>query len=141
MARFGKIDPASFSSSNMPKPIQFFSFEGVTKHYGSIVAVDDVSCVFEGGKTHVLLGSSGCGKTTLLRLILGLIPPDKGWVHVDDRAMSSLTRDELVAQMGYVVLSVDNRGTPGPRGRAWRKSIYRKIGIIAAQDQAAAAEE
>ena len=103
MTRFAKIDPASFSSSNMPKPIQFISFEGVTKHYGSIVAVDDVSCVFEGGKTHVLLGSSGCGKTTLLRLILGLIPPDKGWVHVDDRAMSSLTRDELVAQMGYVV--------------------------------------
>jgi len=79
------------------------SFEGVTKRYNSIVAVDDISCVFEGGKTHVLLGSSGCGKTTLLRLILGLIPPDKGWVRIDDRAMSSLTKDELVAEMGYVV--------------------------------------
>ena len=79
------------------------SFEGVTKRYDAIVAVDDISCVFEGGKTHVLLGSSGCGKTTLLRLILGLIPPDKGWVRIDDRAMSSLTKDELVAEMGYVV--------------------------------------
>ena len=79
------------------------SFDGVTKRYNSIVAVDDISCVFEGGKTHVLLGSSGCGKTTLLRLILGLIPPDKGWVRIDDRAMSSLTKDELVAEMGYVV--------------------------------------
>ena len=76
------------------------SFENVSKHYDSIVAVDDVSCVFEGGKTHVLLGSSGCGKTTLLRLILGLIAPDQGWVRVDGRAMSSLTRDELVAEMG-----------------------------------------
>lgn len=44
----------------------------------------------------------------------------------------------MLARMGYVVLSIDNRGTPGPRGRAWRKSIYGKIGIIAAQDQAAA---
>ncbi len=44
----------------------------------------------------------------------------------------------MLAQMGYVVLSVDNRGTPGPRGRAWRKSVYEKIGIIAPKDQAAA---
>ncbi|MFT5688310.1 MAG: dipeptidyl-peptidase-4 [Planctomycetota bacterium] len=44
----------------------------------------------------------------------------------------------LLAQKGYVVLSIDNRGTPGPRGTAWRKSIYGKIGIIAPQDQAAA---
>jgi dipeptidyl-peptidase-4 len=33
---------------------------------------------------------------------------------------------------------MDNRGTPSPRGRAWRKSIYRQIGILASQDQAAA---
>lgn len=45
----------------------------------------------------------------------------------------------MLAQQGYVVISVDNRGTPGPRGRAWRKSIYEKIGIIASLDQAAAA--
>ncbi|MFT4542701.1 MAG: dipeptidyl-peptidase-4 [Planctomycetota bacterium] len=44
----------------------------------------------------------------------------------------------MLTQKGYVVLSIDNRGTPGPRGRAWRKSVYRKIGILAAQDQAAA---
>ena len=79
------------------------SFEGVTKRYGSVIAVDDVSREFARGQTHVLLGSSGCGKTTLLRLVLGLIPPDAGWVRVDGRAMSSMTRDELVAGMGYVV--------------------------------------
>jgi len=43
-----------------------------------------------------------------------------------------------LAQRGYVVLSIDNRGTPGPRGRAFRKSVYRKIGIVAPKDQAAA---
>ena len=42
----------------------------------------------------------------------------------------------MLAQQGYIVMSVDNRGTPAPRGRAWRKSIYRKIGIISSQDQA-----
>ena len=46
----------------------------------------------------------------------------------------------MLAQKGYVVASVDNRGTPQPRGRTWRKSIYRQIGILASQDQAAAAK-
>jgi dipeptidyl-peptidase 4 len=44
----------------------------------------------------------------------------------------------MLAQRGYVVMSFDNRGTKAPRGRAWRKSIYHKIGILPPQDQAAA---
>jgi dipeptidyl-peptidase-4 len=46
---------------------------------------------------------------------------------------------QYLAQQGYVVVSIDNRGTRTPRGRDWRKSIYRQIGILAAKDQAAAA--
>jgi len=42
----------------------------------------------------------------------------------------------MLAQQGYVVMSVDNRGTPAPRGRAWRKSIYRQMGIRNSLDQA-----
>jgi dipeptidyl-peptidase-4 len=45
----------------------------------------------------------------------------------------------MLAQQGYLVMSVDNRGTPAPLGRAWRKCIYRQIGILASADQAAAA--
>tara|TARA_R110002073_G_scaffold43606_1_gene121556 strand:+ start:11346 stop:13646 length:2301 start_codon:yes stop_codon:yes gene_type:complete len=44
----------------------------------------------------------------------------------------------MLAQQGYVVVSVDNRGTRSPRGREWRKCIYRKIGVIAPEEQAAA---
>jgi len=44
----------------------------------------------------------------------------------------------MLAQQGYIVASFDNRGTPAPRGRAWRKSVYRQIGILASADQAAA---
>jgi len=44
----------------------------------------------------------------------------------------------LLAQHGYLVMSIDNRGTNAPRGRAWRKSIYRQVGILAPQDQATA---
>ena len=48
---------------------------------------------------------------------------------------------QYLAQQGYVVASIDNRGTRTPRGRAWRKSIYGQIGILAAHDQAAAAKQ
>jgi dipeptidyl-peptidase-4 len=44
----------------------------------------------------------------------------------------------LLAQKGYLVMSVDNRGTPAPRGRDWRKIIYRQVGILAPKEQAAA---
>jgi dipeptidyl-peptidase-4 len=44
----------------------------------------------------------------------------------------------MLTQQGYLVVSVDNRGTPAPRGRAWRKCIYRQIGILASAEQAAA---
>ena len=47
----------------------------------------------------------------------------------------------MLAQQGYIVASIENRGTIVPRGRAWRKVVYRKIGQLAPQDQAAATRE
>ena len=49
--------------------------------------------------------------------------------------------DEYMAQQGYIVMSVDNRGTKTPRGKDWRNSIYGQIGILASMDQAAAAKK
>lgn len=47
----------------------------------------------------------------------------------------------MLAQQGYVVMSIDNRGTTAPRGNVWRKSIYRQVGILASKDQAAAVRQ
>ncbi len=47
----------------------------------------------------------------------------------------------MLAQQGYVVVSIDNRGVNGPRGREWRKIIYRQIGILAPKDQAKAVKK
>ena len=44
----------------------------------------------------------------------------------------------MLTQQGYIVASVDNRGTPAPRGRNWRKSVYKKLGILDSEDQAKA---
>jgi len=53
---------------------------------------------------------------------------------------NSLYSGELLND-GYIYVSIDNRGTPSPKGRAWRKAIYRKIGEINIDDQAMAAKE
>jgi len=46
-----------------------------------------------------------------------------------------------MAKDGYIYISLDNRGTPAPKGREWRKSIYKNIGIVNIQDQAMGAKE
>jgi len=46
-----------------------------------------------------------------------------------------------MAEDGYIYISLDNRGTPAPKGREWRKSIYKKIGVVNIRDQAMAAKE
>ncbi len=75
----------------------------VTKRFGATVALDSVSLDVPPGATHVLLGSSGSGKSTVLRLILGLAAPDAGTVAVDGVVVDAGSRDRLVARMGYVV--------------------------------------
>ncbi|MBL8582645.1 MAG: ABC transporter ATP-binding protein [Rhizobiaceae bacterium] len=55
---------------------------GVSKRYGSVAALDDVSLEFADGEFFGLLGPSGSGKTTLLRSIAGFVEPDRGSIHV-----------------------------------------------------------
>jgi iron(III) transport system ATP-binding protein len=51
---------------------------GLTKHYGNLAVVDNVSLRIEHGLLVCLLGPSGCGKTTTLRLIAGFVEPSAG---------------------------------------------------------------
>lgn len=64
------------------------SFDRVTHRYGDIVAVRDLSLEIEPGEIVCLLGRSGCGKTTLLRLAAGVEEPAQGRILINDRAVS-----------------------------------------------------
>jgi putrescine transport system ATP-binding protein len=64
--------------------------EGVTKRFGVITAVDNVDLAIERGELFALLGSSGCGKTTLLRLLAGFETPDAGRLVIDGQDMTGV---------------------------------------------------
>jgi ABC-type Fe3+/spermidine/putrescine transport system ATPase subunit len=64
--------------------------EGLTKRFGAITAVDNVDLIIERGELFALLGSSGCGKTTLLRLLAGFEMPDAGRLIIDGQDMTGV---------------------------------------------------
>jgi iron(III) transport system ATP-binding protein len=64
----------------------------LTKRYGALAVVDDISLTIEHGRLVCLLGPSGCGKTTTLRLIAGFAEPSAGEIRVGERVVSSPSR-------------------------------------------------
>ena len=74
--------------------------ENVTKKFGKLVAVNDVSLEIHEKEYFALLGPSGCGKTTLLRLVAGLIKPDKGKIYIGDRLVNDVPPEDR--DIGFV---------------------------------------
>lgn len=75
----------------------------VTKLYGDHKAVDNVSLSVREAETLVLLGTSGCGKTTTLRMINRLITPDTGTIEVNGELINNTPAEQLRRSMGYVM--------------------------------------
>lgn len=68
----------------------FLVFESVTKRFGSLTAVDNVTLSIQKGEFFSLLGPSGCGKTTLLRMLGGFETPDSGRIYLDGSDITDL---------------------------------------------------
>lgn len=92
-------------------------------------AVDDVTLTIPAGEVCVLIGSSGCGKTTLMRMINRLIPVSSGDIRIDGKSVMDMDVIELRRSIGYVIQQIglfphmtvrDNIGTV-PRLLGWSK--------------------
>jgi osmoprotectant transport system ATP-binding protein len=77
--------------------------EAVSKHFGATEALHDVSLTVERGQSAVLIGESGSGKSTVMRLITGLLAPDSGKLRFDSTEITPASLPALRLRIGYVI--------------------------------------
>ena len=75
--------------------------ENLVKKFNSINAVNDISFEIEKNSTLGLLGPNGCGKTTSIGMMLGLITPTSGKIYIDDKCLEPKNRIELLSFMNF----------------------------------------
>jgi ABC-2 type transport system ATP-binding protein len=73
---------SSPQATNQTEIIPAIAVEGLTKRFGAVTAVDEIGFVVPRGVTSALLGGNGAGKTTTLSMLLGLLLPDAGTIHI-----------------------------------------------------------
>lgn len=83
--------------------MEMIRLEHVTKSFGRYKALDDVSIVVEEGEFLTVIGRSGCGKTTMLRMINGLQKPDSGKVYAAREDVGEADLIRLRRKIGYVI--------------------------------------
>lgn len=77
--------------------------DGISKAYGQVTVVDNVSMTIETGSIATIVGTSGSGKTTLLRMINRLVEPSKGNIRIDGEDTAAIPPHELRRRIGYVI--------------------------------------
>src|SRR3954447_8400473 len=82
-------------------PQHILSIERVTKQFGGFTAVDDITLAIYRGELFALLGGSGCGKTTLLRLLAGFEAPSAGRIVIDGQDMTGVPPYERPVTMMF----------------------------------------
>ena len=93
-----------------PQELADVRLENVTKAFGDVVAVDDLTLTIRHGEFFSLLGPSGCGKTTTLGMIGGFEPPTSGQIFLGDQNVSKVPAVQARRQYCLSVL----RALPPP---------------------------
>jgi ABC-type sugar transport system ATPase subunit len=115
------------------------TLDGVTKRFaGGAVAVDNLSLEIADGEFMILVGSSGCGKTTALRMIAGLEKPTSGTIQIGDRVVNEVSardRDIAMVFQNYALYPhmtvARNLGYPLRQRRVPRAEVARQVTAVA----------
>ncbi|MEX2532803.1 MAG: ABC transporter ATP-binding protein [Nitriliruptoraceae bacterium] len=117
--------------------------EGLTRRYGSVIALDHVTLDIGPGTITALLGPSGCGKTTALKLIAGLLAPSKGRVLFDGTEVTDIPAERRGAVMVFqdhrlfpylsiqdnVAFGLRMRGMPRRQRRREAQAVLERVGL------------
>jgi len=120
---------------------QFLRVDRLTKRFGEVAAVDDVSIAIRKGEIFALLGSSGCGKSTLLRMLAGFETPTSGGIYLEGKEISALRPFERPINMMFqsyalfphltvwenVAFGLKRHGQPADRIKA---QVGRMLGLV-----------
>ena len=79
----------------------FIEIKNLTKEFKNTIAVNNINFNIEKNKTIGLLGPNGCGKTTSIGMILGLIKPTSGEIIIDKKNLESLKRDDILSRINF----------------------------------------
>ena len=79
----------------------FIEIKKLTKIYNKYLAVDNISFQIQKNKTVGLLGPNGCGKTTTIGMMLGLVSPTEGEILIDNKNINSFKRDEILKRFNF----------------------------------------
>jgi putrescine transport system ATP-binding protein len=101
MATTPRATQLKFEPWNDPDAQPYVRIEKVTKKFGDFIAVDDVSLDIYKKEIFCLLGASGCGKTTLLRMLAGFERPTSGRIYIDGADMTSIPPYERPVNMMF----------------------------------------
>lgn len=97
--------PSTLSFKLPPPPEPLVRFENVSMYFGDQEVLRDINLAFEKNRTHAIVGESGCGKTVMLKLMIGLLKPTSGLVTIDHKSIVDLSEKEQVVErlkIGFV---------------------------------------
>lgn len=110
-------------------------FEHVTKEYEGNIAIEDLNLEINDGDFFVMVGTSGSGKTTTLKMINRLIKPTSGQILIDGEDISTYDLQKMRLNMGYVLqnialfpnLTIEENITIQPESLHWSKERRKQV--------------
>ncbi len=84
--QFVTVDPDNRVVTTLPAPAPLVELRGVSRSYGGVQAVAEMSFAIRSGTVHALVGENGAGKSTLVKILTGIVQPDEGEIAIEGAA-------------------------------------------------------